>query len=122
MPSRYKLHCWQDQCKIERNVAYVDDAPAAKQALDMYLPAAAGAGRKVVVHFHGGGFITGDCTFAGTPDTCRNFARCGYIAIAPSYHQRKWEHHRADAIAAVSWAVKNITRFGGDPAQVHLKL
>jgi acetyl esterase/lipase len=101
-----------------RDVAY---AGGPRHALDIYLPAEAGAKPPVVVFFYGGGWKSGERAsyrFAG-----RTLAGCGAMTFVPDY--RVWPDtgfpgFLEDAAAAVAFARHEAQSRGGDVSRLFL--
>lgn len=96
-------------------------------ALDIWTPEPGAAARlPVVVHIHGGGYVSG----AGSLPlySGRSFARDGIVHVSINYRLGidgflfLGEGHDnlglRDQIAALEWVQRNIAAFGGDPARV----
>jgi acetyl esterase/lipase len=101
----------------QRDLAYGD---AARNKLDVYLPAKP-QGAPVVVFFHGGGWNTGDKSeykFVGAA-----LAEQGYIAVLPNYRlypQVKFPAFMQDAAQAVAWVQAQLQNWGADAQRVYL--
>lgn len=91
-----------------------------KQKLDLYLPAAKPASAPVFVFIHGGGFREGDRANYGF--VAGPMAAAGIVTAVVSY--RLLPHVYPDQVEdlelAVSWLVKNVTRYGGDPGRIFI--
>ncbi|WP_157995209.1 alpha/beta hydrolase [Peristeroidobacter soli] len=105
----------------ENNIAYYDAAALSRAdqyqkeqgKLDVYYPKGA-KGFATVVWFHGGGLTGGSRYFPNLKDQ-------GIALVAASYRLAPKVQPPAyieDAAAAVAWTLKNIGRYGGDPAKV----
>ena len=99
--------------------------------LNVWKPAVAGPKRAVMVWVHGGGFVNGGSSpkiYSGAA-----FARDGVVFVSLNYRLGRFGFfaHPAlraeggggnfgfmDQIAALKWVKANISRFGGDPANV----
>lgn len=110
--------------KVVRDEAYGSDA---RQRLDVFSPAAAGAPRPVLIFVHGGGFTQGDKHPPGSPfyDNIMLWAVAngGMVGVNMTYRlapQHQWPAGAEDVAAAVAWTKANVSRFGGDPARVFL--
>lgn len=97
-------------------VAY---GPEAEQALRVYVPAVPGA-LPVVVHYHGGGFVTGGLDLIDEPS--RALANdVGAIVVAVTYRkapESKFPSAHEDAWAALEWVAGHIGEHGGDPDRI----
>jgi len=97
--------------------AYGDDS---RQRLDVFLPAS--AGRWPVVMFFFGGSWNG-----GSRETYRfvgeALAARGCLVVIPDYRvypQVRYPAFLEDCAAATGWTMRNLERFGGDPARLIL--
>lgn len=91
-----------------------DDGGRTRCRLDLYRPENA-KGFATVVYFHGGGLSGGNRSIpAALKDR-------GWAVVGASYRLHPHVQHPTyieDAAAAVAWTMKNIERYGGDPAKV----
>ncbi len=104
-----------------RAAAWIDvryDA-SSEARLDIHAPAAAGPHR-VMVWFHGGHWTQGDKSLRDQQAALFN-AR-GYVLVSVDYAMAPQRHPAAvtQAAAALAHVVRNIARYGGDPARIHL--
>lgn len=108
--------------KILRDVPYVRPLRSSKQTLDVYLPPSKTAGRPMIIHFHGGGWNSGDKAHElfGAPAVARSHAAAGIVCITPSYRLGNAHNIMLDAQSAVLWAVANATALGADPNRLYL--
>ena len=104
---------------IERDLPY-GDGP--RRSLDVYRSRANPAEpAPVVVFIHGGRWqagAKGDFLFVG-----QALASAGLVAVIPDYRHWPdvtWRELIDDAEAATRWAVRESSRFGGDPARLFL--
>lgn len=111
--------------KPPQPVASVTDAAygqAPEQALRIVVPAGGSAPRPVVVHLHGGGFVTGDLDSIDEPS--RALANdLGAVVVATTYRRAPESTFPAahdDALTAVRWVVEHIADHGGDPRRIAL--
>jgi len=111
--------------KPPQAVAGVTDAAygdAPEQAMRIYVPAGGSAPRPVVVHLHGGGFVTGDLDSIDEPS--RALANdLGAVVVATTYRrapESSFPSAHDDALAAVRWVADNIGAHGGDPSRIAL--
>ncbi len=107
---------------VHRDIVYTQGRPedAAKNKLDLYLPNDE-TGFPVFVFIHGGAWRSGDR--AQYTALGNRFAREGIGVAVPSYRLSPANLHPAhieDAAAAFAWVVRNIERYGGDPARIHV--
>ena len=104
-----------DTYQARHNLAY---GSAARQRLDVYMPAGlkADARLPVVVFFYGGNWDSGargDYKFAGEA-----FASQGLVTVVADYRvypEVKFPAFIDDSAAAFAWARNNIAQYGGDP-------
>jgi acetyl esterase/lipase len=108
--------------RVERDIAYGADAA---QRLDVFAPAAGGAGRPVMLFVPGGGFVSANRTSPGQPAFWGNIpawaARQGFVGVIMSYRvapAHRYPAAQEDIGAALAWVAANAARFGGDPARV----
>ena len=100
------------------NVSYGD---AARQRLDLYIPASAARPAPVVVFFYGGNWQSGDketYRFVGAALAVR-----GYAVVVPDYRlypDVRYPGFIEDGAAAVRWTLAHVAAYGGDPARVSL--
>ena len=96
--------------------AYGDDP---RQQLDVYRPLPANGPAPVVVFFYGGSWQHGsraDYRFVGEALASR-----GIVAVVADYRlypQVRYPQFLRDSASAVAWTLREIARFGGDPARV----
>jgi acetyl esterase/lipase len=109
--------------KISRDVKY---GPDERNALDLFVPEAAGSGRPVFMFVHGGGFVRGSKRQAGSPfyDNIMLWAvRNGMIGVNVTYRlapQHQWPSGGEDLGMAVRWVGENAGAHGGDVNRVYL--
>ncbi len=109
--------------KVKRELKY---GPDERQALDVFAPESAGAGRPVLVFVHGGGFVAGSKHAPDSPfydNVVLAAAREGIVGVNVEYRlapQHKWPAGAADVGDAVRWVHENIAAYGGDPKRVYL--
>lgn len=99
------------------NLAY---GPEPRQRLDVYVPETpAKESRAVIVFIHGGSWNSGSkeqYRFVGS-----SLAERGLIAVLPNYRLNpavRFPDFVADAAEAVTWTLRNIASYGGDPQRV----
>lgn len=103
--------------QVTRDIPYSrnNDAYSAERCrLDVYGDTV-GAGRPVVVWFHGGG-LTG-----GSKELPARLVSEGYVVVAPNYRlipRVTVGECIDDAAAAVAWTFENIGRYGGDRSKI----
>ncbi len=99
--------------------------PDARHRLDIFrqgTPARA----PVLVYVHGGGFVMGDKTSAGSPfyDNVGQWAaQQGFVGVTLTYRLaplHRWPSGPQDMGLAVSWLRTHIASFGGDPDAIFL--
>jgi acetyl esterase len=108
--------------KPPQEVAQVVDAaygPEPEQAVRIYVPEGSGP-FPVVVHYHGGGFMTGSLDLIDEPN--RAIANeVGAVVVGVTYRKAPESSYPAahdDALAALKWVTENIAEHGGDPSRV----
>ena len=99
------------------NLAY---GPGPRQRLDVYVPEApTKEARAVIVFIHGGSWNSGSkdqYRFVGS-----SLAERGFIAVVPNYRLNpavRFPDFVGDAATAVTWTLRNIASYGGDPQRV----
>lgn len=109
--------------KPPQEVAAVIDAaygPEPEQALRVYVPATGSAPYPVVVHYHGGGFVTGSLNLLDEPS--RALANdVEAIVVATTYRKAPESRFPAahdDAMTALKWAAEHVGEHGGDPSRL----
>ena len=102
--------------KVEDRVI---DAGGVKLPVRIYTPEGSGP-LPILVFFHGGGWVLGDCESYDTP--CRALANgAGCIVVSVEYRlapEHKFPAAPEDCYAAAVWTVRNAATLGGDPARV----
>ncbi len=95
--------------------------PDIRQKLDVYVPKAGGANRKLLVFLYGGSWSSGrrqDYAFAG-----RAFAAKGFVTVIPDYRvvpQIRYPVFVQDNAKAVAWAYAHAAEFGADKRELYL--
>lgn len=103
--------------RVERDIPYShnnDPYSVERCRLDVYGDTV-GAGRPVVVWFHGGGLTGGSKELPG------RLVSEGYVVVAPNYRlipKVTVSECIDDAASAVAWTFENIERYGGDPSNI----
>jgi acetyl esterase len=104
---------------IKRVEDRVVDAGGARLPIRIFTPEGAGP-LPILVFFHGGGWVLGDCESYDTP--CRALANAaGCIVISVEYRlapEHKFPTAPEDCYAATLWAVRNASSLGGDPTRM----
>lgn len=100
--------------KVFTNISYSATSPC---VLDLSIPARA-TNFPVVVWFHGGGLTSGARHFVPLVDKGIAQAAVQYRLLGKE--AKTGETCIEDAAAAVAWTMKNIARYGGDPARVYV--
>jgi acetyl esterase/lipase len=102
-----------------RDIAY---GSTALEKLDIYSPPRQAAPlRDVVVFFYGGRWEIGakaDYRFVGDA-----FAKRGFVTVIPDYKkfpEVKFPVFVEDGARALAWVYDNISKFGGNPARIHV--
>jgi arylformamidase len=107
---------------LARDVPY---GPHERHGLDVFSPVGA-RDLPVVVFVHGGGFVAGEKSTAGTPyyDNVGQWAaRSGTVGVTMNYRlapEHRWPSGAEDVGAAVAWLTANVAAHGGDPARIVL--
>ena len=85
-----------------------------------YAPPSGGAGRPLVVFFHGGGWVVGDLDTHDQP--CRLLARTADVHVLSVDYRLAPEHPYPaavdDSIAAFAWAAAHAEELGADPTRL----
>jgi acetyl esterase/lipase len=108
--------------EVARDLAY---GPHERHKLDVFTPAGA-RGLPVVVFVHGGGFVAGEKSTAGTPyyDNVGLWAaRAGAVGVTMNYRlapEHRFPSGAEDVGAAVAWLAANIAERGGDADRIVL--
>ena len=103
-------------------VARVDDVTVASsgQRGRVYVPESAVDGRGLIVHFHGGGWLTGSIEMSD--DACRFLAnRSGCVVLSAGYRfapEHPFPAAADDAYAAFAWATQHAADYGADGARI----
>ena len=80
----------------------------------------------VVIHFHGGAYVRGDKTTAGTPfhgNIAAFWVRNGFVGVNATYRlapKHQWPAGAQDVGAAAKWVRTNIGAYDGDPNRIVL--
>lgn len=91
------------------------------QKLDIYFPTFKNKSYPILIHFHGGGWRTGNKRMVR--DTGIFYAKKGIILIAPNYRlSPKVTHptHVDDCALAVTWVYNNAKKFLGDKTRIFI--
>ena len=102
-----------------RNLAY-GEGP--RRNLDVYHRRDRPADMPVVLHFHGGGFHSGNKRREARPLIGHLVSR-GMICASANYRLRPhvgYDDQIADALAAIEWVRSHARDFGGDPERIFL--
>jgi triacylglycerol lipase len=112
------------QIRVEADVSY---GPDARHKLDVYAPVNKPSQPvPVVIHFHGGAYVRGDKTTAGTPfhgHIAAFWVRNGFIGVNATYRlapKHQWPAGAQDVGAAAQWVRANIGAYGGDANRIVL--
>jgi carboxylesterase type B len=94
--------------------------------LEVWTPDPGNAGLPVMVHIHGGAYVTGTGSVIGYSG--KNFARDGIVHVGINYRlgidgflylgEGRDNLGLRDQTAALEWVQRNVAKFGGDPARV----
>ncbi len=108
---------------ITRDLRY---GPAERNRLDVFAPAAPMGRMPVLLFMHGGAYVGGDKTLAGSPfytNVGAWAARNGMLGVNMTYRlapQAPWPAAQEDIAAAVRWVRANAATYGGDPSRIYL--
>ncbi len=109
---------------VTRDVAY---GPHARNLLDVFEPANAGAPRPVLVFVHGGAFVAGNRRSSpDSPfyDSVMLWALAnGMVGVNMTYRlapEFQWPAAQQDIAGALRWIKANIAARGGDPQRIYL--
>ncbi|KOU25899.1 hypothetical protein ADK52_10735 [Streptomyces sp. WM6372] len=104
----------------EPEVASVRDGEADGVPVRVYDPAPGGAGRPLVVFFHGGGWVM--CGLGTHDATCRSLAAgSGAVVVSADYRlapEHPWPAAPDDALTVLLWARAQAAALGCDPGRV----
>ena len=104
--------------RVAQGEAY---GPDPRQRLDVYRPAAGGAGLPVIVFCYGGAWNAGERAlydFAG-----RAFAAAGFLTIVFDYRlvpEARFPAFVEDTAAAIAWTSRHAAQFGGEDGRIFL--
>jgi acetyl esterase/lipase len=101
-----------------RDVSYGPDPR--RHRLDLYRSRETPPTGPVLVHFHGGHFVSGRRDRESLP-LLYHLAAAGWIAVSADYAlggAAAFPQAHVDAKRAIAWVREHIARYGGDPAQV----
>ena len=102
-----------------RNLSY-GEGP--RRNLDVYHRRDRPAGVPVVLHFHGGGFHSGNKRREARPLIGHLVAQ-GMVCASANYRLRPhvgYDEQLADGVAAIEWVRSHAPEYGGDPDQIFL--
>jgi acetyl esterase/lipase len=102
-----------------RNLSY-GEGP--RSNLDVYHRRDRPTDAPVVLHFHGGGFHSGDKGREARPLIGHLVSR-GMVCVSANYRLRphvEYDEQLADARAAIEWVRAHVGEYGGDPARIVL--
>ncbi len=109
----------QTNVKVESDVVFGKGGDMDLK-LDIYRPPASVTPKRMAtIHFHGGGFTSGNKE--SLAERVKPFAALGYVAIAAQYRLAGQAGYPAlvhDAKAAIRWVRANATKLGIDPARI----
>lgn len=110
--------------KPPREVARCEDAaygPDPRQAVRVYVPEGTPP-FPVILHFHGGGFVTGSLEAIDEPS--RALANdVGAVVVSATYRlapEATFPAAHDDALTALTWVAEHAVEYGGDPARLAL--
>jgi acetyl esterase/lipase len=101
--------------------------PDERHKLDVFAPAhKPSQPAPVVIYFHGGAYVRGNKTTAGTPfygNIAAFWVRNGIVGVNATYRlapKHQWPAGAQDVGAAARWVRTNIGAYGGDPNRIVL--
>ncbi len=103
----------------DRNIVYAE-VGTLRLKLDVFHPLEPGAGRPVLLHIHGGGWIIGSKDTQGLP-LMRRMASQGWVVVNADYRlspRATFPDQLIDIKRALAWVREHIAEYGGDPALV----
>jgi acetyl esterase/lipase len=105
---------------VHRNIDYAGDG-SNRHRLDVVVRRGTPpSGAPVVVHIHGGAWVTGDKREQGLP-LLHELARRGWVGVTINYRlspRATWPDQIVDCKRALAWVRANVAAYGGDPAWV----
>lgn len=102
------------------NIAYGDAGRS--NLLDVYRSRSRPAPGPILIHLHGGYFVTGRKSFEARP-LLHRLARQGWVCISANYRLRPaaaFPDYLIDVKKAIAWAREHAHEYGGDPTRVFL--
>lgn len=109
---------------VKADISY---GPDERHKLDVFAPAHKPTHPvPVVIFFHGGAYVRGDKTTAGTPfsgNIAAFWARNGFVGVNATYRlapKHQWPAGAQDVGAAAKWVRTNIGTHAGDPRRIVL--
>lgn len=93
-----------------------------RRNLDVYHRRDRPAGVPVVLHFHGGGFYSGNKRREARP-LIGHLVSQGMVCASANYRLRPhlgYDGQIADGLAAIEWARSHVREYGGDPDRIFL--
>src|SRR6185437_7225355 len=96
--------------------------PDRAHRVDIYCSRAAAATRPVLIHFHGGGFVSGGKSRESVA-LLNQLAADGWLCLSANYRLRgAGQHPNAliDAKRVIAWIRAHADEFGADPSSVFL--
>lgn len=103
------------------DVSYSDTAKDPLKKLDIYMPEKSEKKFPVLIHFHGGGWRTGDKKMNRKHGEF--YAANGILFITVNYRLSPAVRHPAhieDCVEAVNWVFKHLDELNGDPGRVFI--
>ena len=102
-----------------RNLSYGEGT---RRNLDVYHRRDRPVGVPVVLHFHGGGFYSGNKRREARP-LIRHLVGRGMVCASANYRLRPhvgYDEQLADGLAAIEWVRSHAQEYGGDPDRIFL--
>lgn len=103
----------------ERNLSY---GPKAAHRVDLYRGPEISTVRPVLIHLHGGGFVSGGKSRESVA-LLNHLAARGWLCLSADYRLRADGQHPnplVDTKRLIAWVRENSDKFGADPSQVFL--
>lgn len=110
--------------KVERDVKY---GPAERNLLDVFMPETNTGARPVLIHVHGGGFVSGNRRNPPDAPFYDNImlwaVKNGFVGVNTTYRlapASPWPAGAEDIASVVQWVTEKIGEKGGTSARIYL--
>jgi acetyl esterase/lipase len=113
------LHAFRRDVVRIRNLPYGEGR---RRTLDVYHRRDRPSGVPVILHFHGGGFHSGNKRREARP-LIGHLVSSGLVCASADYRLRPhvgYDDQLADSLAAIEWVRSHATEYGGDPDRIFL--